>query len=138
MTDIDFSTGIGPHIARQLRDEHVVWLTTVSPDGTPQPNLIWFLWDDDSVLVYTQPDAIRIRNITQNNRVALNFNETGGHMSVMTGTARLDPDAPAASDHEAYVAKYREGMAQLGMTPETFSTAYSVAIRIEPIRIRGF
>lgn len=140
MANVDFSMGIGPQIERQLKDERVVWLTTVSPDGTPQPNLVWFLWDNGTVLVYTEPDTVRIRNIKQNDRVALNFNSDagGGQMRVIAGTASLDKSAPPAVEHEEYLAKYREGIEQLGLTPQQFSSSYSVAIRILPTRIRGF
>ena len=29
---------ITPHVAQRLQDEQVIWLTTVSADGTPQPS----------------------------------------------------------------------------------------------------
>ena len=53
-------TPLGEHVARRLRDELIVWLTTVGADGTPHPNPVWFLWDGgDSLLV--APQATRER-----------------------------------------------------------------------------
>ena len=142
MASIDLSSGNGPRVKEQLEQEMVVWMTTISASGTPQPNLVWFLWeaDSDSVLVYTQPNAVRLKNLERNNRVSLNFNSdtTGSEMSVLTGTAAIDESAPRAVDHPAYLAKYNDGIKGLGSTPESFSTAYSVAIRIIPEKIRGF
>ncbi len=45
------STPFGARVAQRLREEHLIWLTTVGADGTPQPNPVWFLWDGASVLV---------------------------------------------------------------------------------------
>jgi PPOX class probable F420-dependent enzyme len=61
----------------------------------------------------------------------------GGDIVVVTGDARTDPQAPPADKVPAYIAKYREGMKRIGMTPESFARAYSVAIRITPTRLRG-
>ena len=36
-----------------------------------------------------------------------------------------------------YVAKYREHIARIGMTPETFAQAYEVPVRIQLTRVRG-
>ena len=140
MPAIEFEVGIGPRVREQLEGEAVVWLTTVSASQTPQPNLIWFIWDGETVLVYTQPSAFRLKHVARNNRVSLNFNSdaSGSEMSVLTGTAYIDESTPNAIDHPEYIAKYKEGIAQLGMTPKSFSDAYSVAIRIVPERARGF
>jgi PPOX class probable F420-dependent enzyme len=137
---IDFSTGIGPTILRHLEDAQVVWLTTVGTSGTPQPNVVWFHWDGESVIVFSQPSAKRLRNIDHNGRVALNFNTDadGSFMYVMTGDAMIDHSGPRADQVPGYVAKYGAGIDSLGMTPATFAADYSVLIRIVPDHLRGF
>ena len=35
------------HAAKRLRDELIVWLTTVSRLGQPQSSPVWFWWDGD-------------------------------------------------------------------------------------------
>ena len=42
---IDESTEFGARVARRLREETVVWLTTVTPSGAPLPRPVGFLWD---------------------------------------------------------------------------------------------
>lgn len=140
MANIDFSTGAGPWVQQQLEQERVVWLTTVAHSGTPQPNVVWFLWDGESILVYSQPESFRVRNIERNRRISLNFNTDthGSHMIVITGDAFIDSSAPGAFDSQAYIDKYADGLAELNMTPESFSAEYSTLIRIVPDRIRGF
>lgn len=136
---IDTSSPFGERVARRLRDEQVVWLTTVRDDGTPEPNPVWFLWEDDEVLIYNRTEARRLRNVEASPRVSLNFdgNGKGGDIVVLTGEARLDPDAPPADQHAAYAEKYAEGIKRIGMTPEQFGQAFRTAIRVRPTRLRG-
>jgi PPOX class probable F420-dependent enzyme len=135
---IDESTDFGARAARHLREEIVVWLTTVSPRGAPLPMPVWFVWDgEDSVVVHSQPGA-RVRNLETNPHVTLNFSGDGrgGDIVVLSGTATLERDGGADQD-AAYLAKYDEHIARIGMTPETFADRYSVPVRIRLERLRG-
>ena len=69
--NIDTTTERGARVAARLRDELVAWLVTVKPDGTPVPTPVWFWWDGETVLVYSQPGKPKLRNIAANPRVAL-------------------------------------------------------------------
>jgi len=70
---LDDGSEFSVRVARRLREETIVWLTTVTPSGAPLPRPVGFLWDgDDNVLVYSQPGT-RIRNIARNPKVTLNF-----------------------------------------------------------------
>jgi PPOX class probable F420-dependent enzyme len=139
-TVIDLSSEFGKRAERRLREEEVIWLVTVGADGTPQPNPVWFLWEGGELLVYSQPGKAKLRHIARSPRVALNFNThaDGEDVVVLTGEARLDPGAPPADQLPAYLEKYREPIARLGMTPESFAQSYSVAVRITPTKLRGF
>src|SRR6202012_1217550 len=102
---IDEGTEFGTRIARRLREESVVWLTTVTPAGAPLPRPVGFLWDGgDTVSIYSQPGA-RVRNIAANPRVALHFDGDGrgGEVVVLSGIARVDPDAPPADAWPAWL-----------------------------------
>ncbi len=70
---IDTNTEFGKRVAERLRNDELLWLTTVTPEGAPQPSLIWFSWDGETVLIYSQPNAPKLRNIAGNPRVSLNF-----------------------------------------------------------------
>jgi PPOX class probable F420-dependent enzyme len=111
----------------------------VGPDLTPQPSPVWFLWDGETVLIYSQPGTPKLRNIEANPSVSLNFNTDpyGVDVVVLTGDASIAPDEPPANAVPAYAAKYAEGMALIGMSAEDFATAYSVPIRVRPSDVRG-
>ena len=135
----DPSTAFGERVRSRLRDERIVWLTTVGDDGVPQPNPVWFLWDGDSLLVYNRADANRVRHIRSRPRVALNFdgNGQGGDIVVLTGHAELSEGEPGCHEVPEYVAKYGERMTAIAGSPEGFSRAYPVPMRIRPLKTRG-
>ena len=137
----DPTTPFGARVARRLREEHLIWMTTVDAKGTPQPNPVWFLWDDatSTILIYSRPNAKRLEHLRQNPRVALNLdgNGTGGDIIVITGEARFSPGDPPANKVPAYIEKYRGYVARLNYDPGEFAAAYPVALRIDPTIIRG-
>ena len=137
----DPSTPFGERVARRLRDERVIWLTTVDTKGTPQPTLVWFWWDEatSTFLVYSLANAKRLAHISQNPRVTLNLdsNGKGGDIIVITGEAQLSPVDPPADKLPVYREKYHENIARGFGTPEHFAELYPVALRIRPVAIRG-
>jgi PPOX class probable F420-dependent enzyme len=136
---IDASTEFGARVARHLRDDVVVWLTTVTPAGSPLPRPVWFVWDGErSVAMFSRPGA-RVRNIEANPRVTLNFagDGRGGDIVVLSGNATVDAEAASADRAPEYLAKYDRHIARIGMTPERFAQRYSVPVRIELTRLSG-
>ncbi len=137
----DPSTPFSERVARRLRDDRLIWLTTVDAKGMPQPTPVWFLWDEatSTMLIYSRADAKRLAHIQQNPRVALNFdgNGSGGDIIVITGQAQLSQNDPPADRLPVYVQKYRDFIARGFTTPEHFASIYSVALRISPLAIRG-
>lgn len=124
-----------------VKQEYTVWLTTVGSNLTPQPRPVWFIWDNDSFLIFSQPHAHKLNHIQQHPNVALHFNSdktADQDVIVYLGTARVDPDAPPPHKVRAYLKKYKAGIEAMGATVEQFSQAYSVAIRVTPTSLRGW
>jgi PPOX class probable F420-dependent enzyme len=136
---IDESTDFGARAAAHLREEIVVWLTTVSPRGAPLPMPVWFLWDGGESVVMFSRDGARIRNLEGNPNVALNFagDGGGGDIVVLSGRATVDRDGPRADQVSAYLDKYADHIERIGHTPETFAEDYSVPVRIALTKLRG-
>jgi PPOX class probable F420-dependent enzyme len=138
---MDLNSDFGRAVQGHLKHQYAIWLTTVDSNLAPQPRPVWFIWQEDSFLIFSQAKAHKIAHIKKNSKVALNFNtdETGDkHVIVFTGEAFIDMDCPPAHQVPAYFEKYKEGIAGLGMTPQQFSMDYSVAIRIHPAEVRGW
>jgi PPOX class probable F420-dependent enzyme len=137
---IDTSTPFGERVERQLEEQQVAWLTTTGRDDTPQPNPIWFVRDGDTVVILSEPNQAKLRNIERTGRAAFHFDESpGGGITILTGSAAvtdlaaIDPDVLAR-----YAAKYEEPMRGINYTWDTFSQTYNMAIRITPEKLRGW
>lgn len=136
---LDEGTPFGARAARHLREDPVVWMTTVTPSGQPSPSPVWFLWDGaGSVFMYSR-DSPRIRNLADNPRVALNFagDGGGGDIVVLSGTAAVEQDAVPVHSHPEYLAKYGTAIQRMGMTPAAFAGEYRVPVRIQLTGVRG-
>ncbi|HLF74425.1 MAG TPA: TIGR03667 family PPOX class F420-dependent oxidoreductase [Anaerolineales bacterium] len=138
---IDLTSEFGRVVKRHLREEYIIWLTTVDSKLTPQPRPVWFIWEDDSFLIFSQAHAYKVKHIRKNPKVALHFNtdeRADEHVIIFTGEASIDTNSPPAHKVPAYFRKYKDGIADLNMTPEAFSREYSLAIRIKPTEVRGW
>ncbi len=128
-------------MACRLRDEEHIWLTTVRADGLPLPTLVWFLWEqDETVLIYSQPNKQKLLNITRNPKVALNFNSDvlGDDMIIFERRgAQPEADAAVATEHPAYLG-IGGASSDRHDARRSFAKSYSVAIRVTPTKVRGF
>ena len=93
------------------------------------------------MLVYSERDKPKLRNIERNPRVALHFDGDGkgGDIIVISGKARIGNEMPAATDVPGYAAKYEAGgfYRRGGWSAQQFAAQYSVPIVIEPAGLRG-
>jgi len=138
---INFKTKFGRKAWKHIKDEIVIWLTTVGPDKTPHPRPVWFVWDQGDILIYSQPDTFKVKHIRKHKKVALNFNtDAKGDIDVVVllGTARFDKSAPPAHKQRAYMKKYRDMILELNMTHEEYGKGYSTPIRVTPTALRGW
>ena len=137
---IDPATEKGARADTALRDDVVTWLITVAADGTPVPTPVWFWWDGETVLVYSQREKPKLRHLAANPKVAfaLRTDELGDRIIVVSGVAEVDESAPAANRLDAYVKKYGPLIERLGTDPAGFAAEYAVPIRIRPTRLRAW
>ena len=139
---IDFTSKLGRKAKRHLKQEYFIWLTTVDSSGAPQPRPVWFIWEDDSILIYSQPSAFKLRHIINNANVSLHFNAADPKgeedIIIFKGTAQVDTKVRPANEAPAYLRKYRSGIKGLGGTPQTFAKEYATAIRIKLTSLRGW
>ena len=125
------------HIDQRLHNDEVIWLNSVRPDGRPHAVVVWFLWDGESVLMFSRPKNQKVHNIRHNSNVLLALDNTnsGDDPITIEGTATLLAQGEADAALAAYIKKYGEGIKLLGFTPEQMVSEYSQAIRITPTRV---
>ena len=137
---IDTTTEFGERTVRRLSQEAIGWLTTVDTSGTPQPSPIWFVWDGETALIYSQPNTPKLRHIAANPNVSLHLDGDGhgGDIIILTGEAHVDETAPTSDQYPEYQTKYLKIIENgLKMTAQSFAQAYSVPVRFTPAKVRG-
>lgn len=124
------------HAEERLRSEPIIWLTSVRSDGRPHLVPVWFYWDGSTILIFSQPDNQKIRNIRQNPNVmlALEAKDEGGDIVLFEGKAELLSQPAAQVIPSGYEQKYAEGIKGLDMTKEQMVASYSQPIRITPTK----
>ena len=124
------------HVDERLRSDIMVWLATVKPDGTPHIVPVWFLWDGDSIYIYSKPDQ-KIRNLKQNNAVMVALDDTKGGSDPIwvAGEATLLPHDQALYKQPGYVEKYRSLLDKYNWTGESMARDYSEPIKITPTKL---
>ena len=128
---------IPPQIAERLAKEQIIWLTTSKADGTPLPNPVWFLWNGEQFLVFTEADSVKMKNMRRNARVALNLNSDseGGNIAIFQAEAEINPAPINEEELNSYVSKYSEGMQRIGLSTGVLIADYHL-IRIVPTKFR--
>ena len=137
---MDFESRLGRKALRKLKREQVLWLTSVDDRGRPQPRPVWYHWNGEDVLIFSQPKAAKVRQIAARPDVALHFNSdaAANEVVVFLGEAHALRESVAPERVKAYLRKYRRGIVDLKMTPASFQSEYSVPILVRPTALRGF
>lgn len=137
---IDTSTELGARAEQRLCSERTIWLATTAPVGMPSVRPVWFVWDGESFLVFSQPNAAKVRQINANPSVCLHLDadEWGENIVIVSGEARVAPDHPPANQTVAYIEKYAWGFERLGVTASEYASDYSMPILITFTGIRTY
>jgi PPOX class probable F420-dependent enzyme len=84
-------------------------LATVYPSGGPQAFPVWFDYDGDRFNIATDADAVKVRNIRTNSKVALCITDTSRQVRSLTvlGDAEVEMNNLAAQDlHKRLAVRY--------------------------------
>ena len=129
-----------PSIRTELENQSVIWLGSTRPDGTPHVVPTWFLWDGQSILLFSKPDAQKVRNMRANPRVMVAVGDPGPDFDVELAEAIAEIVDPSTrpSVPDAFVAKYADMAARAGLTMARFADVYQQPVRIRPTRWLGW
>ncbi len=136
---LNFSDELGQRTWERINSERVIWLTTVSSKGIPQPRPVWFVWDNGDIIIYSSGHAKKLTHISVNPNVSLNFNAgaNGYDVQIILGKAYVDKDLPPSNLNKAYSEKYGAEILTLDMDEEKYAGIFNVGIRITPVKLRG-
>ncbi len=124
------------HIEERLRNDLMIWLSSVRPEGRPHIVPVWFLWDGESILIFSQPHTQKIRNLRHNPNVMLALDDTksGNDVVMFEGKAELLNEPTENTTIAAYATKYDSLLRSMGWDAATVAAQRSQPIRITPTR----
>jgi PPOX class probable F420-dependent enzyme len=129
-----------PEAETALREDPVVWMSSIQPDGRPHLVPVWFHWDGERILAFSKPRARKVDNLRDEPRVMLAVGTPGPDFEVelIEATAEL-PDSPATDLMPAgFGVKYRELLRRAELTVQRFAEVYSQPIVLRPTRFLGY
>jgi PPOX class probable F420-dependent enzyme len=138
---LDRSSAFQARVYDQLQHDPIVWLTTVSPNGQPQPSPVWFMWDGaDKIIIYTKPDRPKVRNIKANPKVAIHFDSLarGEMIAIFTGPIEISDHYPAVNELPGYAEKYHSLFVQLGTDADQMAAEYTTTLVFTMEALRGY
>jgi PPOX class probable F420-dependent enzyme len=138
------STAAALRVHRFLETEPVIWLSSIRADGAPHLVPTWFVWDGESIIIRSKPHARKVRNLAHDPRAMVALGDADDDFDVGLLEARAevtgsgDGEAALTPLPAAFVAKYRDRIAALGITPAEFAATYPATIRLTPARALGW
>ncbi len=128
------------HVDQRLREEPIIWLTTVRADGRPHTMPVWFLWDGETFLIFSQPGNLKIRNLQRNPHITLALDGTkqGGDVVTVEGEAELLSEPSRNMRVPAFGEKYASLIKAMGVDLERLVEDYSQPIRIKPTKFMSW
>ena len=117
-------------VSSRLESDQYGWLTTVAKSGQPVPRLVWFYVDGTDLIVYSMPNAAKVRHIEAHARVSLNLDSDGNGAGIIVvgGNAVVDEVGVDPREDKAYWAKYKADAEQFGLADAIVN--YSTRLRI--------
>ncbi len=139
---------LNAHVEQRLRTDPLVWLITVRPDGRPHVVPVWFFWDGETFLIFSEPNKPKVRNLRQNPNVTLALDGAGNlgwDVVVVEGTAELLNETSLSllmANYPAFAEKYNAllqsiyeaGLANKDRDLQALATDYSQPIRVTPTK----
>lgn len=128
-------------VLERLRTDLIGWFTTVRSDGSPHAVPVWFFWHDGRVLVMSEPDTAKVRNVRRGSPVLLHLETAPGGDGVVVLSGPCVVSERSSTEWlpevgEAYEAKYREAIAAFGMSLPDIAAKFSTVLELTPTRLQ--
>lgn len=127
-----------------LEDELIAWFVTSAADGSPRAVPVWFFWQDERMVVMSEPKTGKVAAVRRGAPVLMHL-QAGGPFGddvvILHGTAEVSEQSMAdwlVDNNDAYVAKYREAIESYGTPMDEIAEKFSTVIVFTPERIQAW
>ena len=133
---LDLAQPKDAHVNQRLQNEKMIWFSTVRPNGKPHLVPVWFYWDGTTILIFSQPNTEKVRDVRHNSNVmlALDTAKEGDDVVLVEGEAVLLDPASVNVTQVGYAQKYESWILRMGMNAEAMAKEYSQPIRVIPTK----
>ena len=117
-----------------LQKTHVAVLATISPSGRPQATPVWYLVENNHILINTSEGRKKLQNLKANPRVALTIvaqDDPYRYVQIQGTVIKFAPEH-GARDIDRLSVRYR---GQKYRYPPTDGPERRVSILIRPVRV---
>jgi PPOX class probable F420-dependent enzyme len=129
---------------RMLEHDLIAWFVTLAPDGSPRSVPVWYFWDEDRMLVVSEPETLKVAAVRRGAPVLMHLDSGGPYgddVVILRGHAEVSPLSTAewlAHNREAYIAKYSEAIDDYGMALDDIAAKFSTLIVFTPERVQAW
>lgn len=111
-----------------LQERRFAVLATINQDGAPQLTTMWYLFENDMIVMNTKAGRVKERNLRRDPRISVCF-ENGYSYLTIAGKAELVDD-PETAQHDIYrlAVRYNGEEAAKRQVEQTFSKEKRVTI----------
>jgi PPOX class probable F420-dependent enzyme len=141
--DLGSSEASAEAVEERLRSDTIGWLVTTRKDGRPHAVPVWFLWWEGALLIMSEPDTVKVRNVRRSPHALLHLHAdaTGNGVVVLSGAAGISERSAAdwlPDIRDAYSEKYAAGMESFGMGLDAIAERFSTVIVLTPDSITAW
>jgi len=114
-----------------LQERRFAVLATINNDGSPQLTTMWYLFENDTILMNTKVGRTKERNMRRDPRISVCFEEGYSYLTI-SGTVEMIDD-PQIAQHDIYrlAARYSGVEIAKQRVQEQFSKEQRVTLRLK-------
>jgi len=129
MVDVTTAAQLPPAVREFLAQARYAVIATINPDGSPHQAVVWYLLEDDGVIVNSKVGRRWPSNALRDPRVSITIEE-GLDYAVLSGTLQEIPDPRLAHEHIVTMGLRYEGPEGVARRSPVWQTQERVSFRL--------
>jgi PPOX class probable F420-dependent enzyme len=133
MVEVTTPVQLPPAVRGFLAQSRYAVIATINPDGSPHQAVVWYLLEEDGIILNSKVGRRWPSNALRDPRVSITVEE-GLDYAVITGTLEEIPDHELAQEHIVAMGLRYEGPEGVARRGPVWQTQERVSFRLIPRR----
>lgn len=113
-----------------LQERRFAVLATINKDGTPQQTTMWYLLENDTIVMNTKVGRLKERNMRRDPRISVCFEEGYSYLTISGKVELIDDEQIAQHDIYRLAVRYNGEDEAKQQMAEQFSHERRVTLRL--------